>query len=128
MKVKMKILVYAIAFIFSGNLIAQNIDKKIETAFKSGNTELLSTTFNDKLEIIIPAYSELCSKQQAKMVLKNFFTKNKPVSFVIKHNNEKNNIQILIGELKTAENTFRVNILLKLKDNNYLINQIRITK
>jgi len=98
----------------------------IDTAIRSGNTEVLFKRMNVNVELVILDKDDIYSKIQAKRILQQFFAKNKPVSFEILHKGGKDNAQYFIGTLKTKDKKFRVYYLLKTKDKKSLIYQFRI--
>lgn len=112
----------------SGFLTGQGIPEAISLAFKAGNSKELAKFFNSNVELVILENEDVYSKTQAEMILRDFFDKHSPKNFVILHNGGKNGSKYAIGDLKTAEGDFRVYFLLKKKDNDYLIHQLRIEK
>jgi hypothetical protein len=68
------------------------------------------------------------SKSQAQQIVAEFFKSNKPKQFSIIHQGGKDGARYAIGSLITNTGTFRVYFLLKNKNNNSYIHQLRIEK
>lgn len=70
------------------------------------------------------------SRNQAEVVLKDFFDKNAPREFAVVENGSPDNYsKFIIGNL-TATNgiKFNVYILMRLKDGNYMLQDLRLNK
>ena len=113
-------LLVAISFSFTQQ--GDNID----IAIRSGDTAVLSKYMNTNVELVILDKDDVYSKAQAQQILQQFFSKNKPESFVILHKGGKDTTQYFIGTLKTKDKKFRVYYLLKKKKGKQLIYQLRI--
>ncbi len=61
----------------------QSIDKNIQQAITSGNSELLATYFYSTIDLSIPEVQGSYSKAQAELLMKNFFSKYPPRTFSI---------------------------------------------
>jgi hypothetical protein len=94
-------------------------------AFKNGNTPELSKYFNTSIELAILDQEDIYSKQQAELIIKDFFAKHVPSNFVILHKGGKEGSQYAIGNLTTTAGNFRVTILIKQRDNKPFIHQLR---
>ena len=109
---------------------AQNNDCKssqLLTDIESGDIAKLSTYMNGSLELSLLNSDNVYSKSQSKIILEDFFRKNKPNKFETIHESEKNNAVFIIGNLHTNKGIYRVSILLKKDDTaNFLIYQLRI--
>lgn len=91
--------------------------------------EELSNHFNTLIELSLPENEGTYSKTQSKFILKDFFKKNPPVSFEIKHQGESNNGSLYaIGTYKTRSNEYRTYYLLKLVNGKYLIHLMQINR
>ena len=88
------------------------INEKIATAIKNGNSAAIASFFNKTVDLTLPKNEGVFSKSQAEIILKNFFTTNKPTDFKVVHDGEsKNNTLYSIGNLITANGVFRTYIL-----------------
>ncbi len=100
--------------------------ERIGLAIQTGNSKELAKYFDNSVEITIYEKEETYSKAQAEMVLKDFFTRYKPISFKIIHNGNSNQgSQYGIGTLVTDKQTFRTYIYLKQKGESLFIQEIR---
>lgn len=103
------------------------INEKIATAIKNGNSAAIASFFNKTVDLTLPKNEGVFSKSQAEIILKNFFTTNKPTDFKVVHDGEsKNNTLYSIGNLITANGVFRTYILYQESANNIVILELRI--
>ncbi|HLU85178.1 MAG TPA: DUF4783 domain-containing protein [Vicingaceae bacterium] len=103
------------------------INEKIATAIKNGNSAAIASFFNKTVDLTLPKNEGVFSKSQAEIILKNFFTTNKPTDFKVVHDGEsKNNTLYSIGNLITANGVFRTYILYQENANNIVILELRI--
>lgn len=100
----------------------------ISTAIKNGNSSALSKYFNTKIELTINNRDEIYSREQAGLIIKDFFANHVPNNFVILHKGGKEGARYAIGSLTTSNEEYRVTILLKVIDNQSYIHQLRIEK
>jgi hypothetical protein len=99
--------------------------ESIAAAIKAGNSKELAKYFGPTVEIILPGIDGAFSKAQAEMIMKDFFAKSVPVSFVVNQkSNSAGGSQFIIGTYKSKTETLIVNILLKSVSNQLLIQQI----
>lgn len=103
------------------------IPVQISTGLKSGNAKLMASCFNDNVELVILDKENVCSKEQGEMILRDFFSKNKPVDFKLTHQGGTDS-EYGIGKLQTTNANFRIYFMLKSFSNKPLIVQLRIEK
>ncbi len=97
----------------------------IATAIRAGNSKELAKYFGPTLEIILPGSDGTFSKAQAEMIMKDFFAKSAPVSFVINQkSNSAGGAQFIIGTYKNKTEKLNVYILLKPVSNQLMIQQM----
>ncbi|MDA3781099.1 MAG: DUF4783 domain-containing protein [Bacteroidales bacterium] len=108
--------------------ISKEIPRDIAIAFKVGNAKELARFFNNNIELVILEKDGVYSKAQAEQIIDNFFTDHFPKTFKIIHQGGKDESQFAIGKLETFNDTFRVYLLLKTKNNKAFIHQLRIEK
>ena len=127
MKLKLLSILATILFTISlHNLYAQHeIPSEIIYAIKTGNASKLVTFFNSQVEIQIKNKEDIYSLAQAEIILKDFFSKNKPSSFEIKHQGGQEKSQYVIGRLFTENGDLRTYIFLKSIENKKRIYQLR---
>ena len=98
---------FVLAFLFGSPTISDNLSN----AIKNGDSQKIANHFGSSVDLSTPDNEGVYSKMQAQLILKNFFTKNKPTGFKVVHNgNSKNNSHYSIGNLTTAKTKFRVYI------------------
>lgn len=107
------------------NLFAAEISKEVSVAMKAGNSKELAKFFNTNIELSILEKEGVYSKTQAELIIKNFFTKHAPTSFVIIHDGGEG-VKYAIGNLKTSNGTYRVTIMYKEANSKTHIHQLRI--
>jgi hypothetical protein len=94
---------------------------------QTGNAGELAKHFDGSVEVTILKTSSSYSKTQAEMVLKNFFNSNSPKSYKAIHNGDSGGgAKYQIGELATANKTYRTYLFGKVKGGSLLIQEIRI--
>lgn len=102
------------------------IPSQITTALNSGDAALLSQYFNNSIELTLFDKENIYSKTQAEMILRDFFSKNKPTQFKVVHQGGKENSKYAIGNLVCGTISYRVTFLIKTENNNAFIHQLRI--
>lgn len=112
---------------------AQNSRPPMEdvvNAIKNNRIEDMSKYFDNIVPVTINNTQTIYSRNQAEVVLKDFFDRNIPKDFLIMDNGSPNNTsKFIIGSLITPSGTkYNIYILMKQKDNNYLLQEIRINK
>jgi hypothetical protein len=97
----------------------------IAAAIKGSNSGELSKYFSNTLEIIIPGKEGSFSKNQAGMIMKDFFAKNPATSFVTSQQGSSNGgAQFMIGTYKSGKVIFHVYVLVKPIAGQMLIQQL----
>ena len=94
-----------------------DIPQAMINALKTGNTAELSKFFNSSIELAILEQEAIYSKQQAELIVKDFFAKHVPTNFVILHKGGKEGSQYAIGNLTTSTGNYRVTMLIKQREN-----------
>lgn len=99
----------------------------ITTAFKTSDQRLLSKYFGNKIEITLLDQSNVFSKSQAELVMKDFFSKYDPTDFQIlyKNNPTSDVARFAIGQLETKSGKFRIYFILKSIENNFYLQEMR---
>ena len=106
-------------------LVPAGIVDDVAAAIRAGNSKDLSKYFGPTVEIILPGSDGAFSKAQAEMIMKAFFAKSAPVSFVVNQNrNSAGGAQFIIGTYKSKTEKLNVYILLKPVSNQLMIQQI----
>ena len=83
--------------------------------------------FDHSVEIAVLDDEDVYSKSEAINVVKDFFTSNKPKSFVKAHEgtSKGQDSQYCIGKLETSTRTFRVYIYMKVTGSKFLVQELR---
>ena len=130
MKKIVKILTICLSvFLFNGSSIVTvappGVVEDVTASIKAGNSKELAKYFGPTLEIILPGSEGTFSKAQAEMIMKDFFTKSVPVSFVVNQKgNSTGGAQFIIGTYKSKNEKLNVYILLKPVSNQLMIQQM----
>jgi hypothetical protein len=114
--------------VFAGRSHAQTpqeIFKSIETAIKGNDLVALSQYFNSNVEITLLDYEKVCSKNQAQMVIKDFFARNPLTKFNMIHVGGAGTAWYGMGTYETASRQFDTNVFIKKYGSVYLIDRIR---
>ena len=120
-----KVLILISAFFFLVSFQPQkNIDNVI-SSIKSGNSTQLSSYFDNTIEITLPEKSNNYSKNQAEIVMRDFFALHQVRNFDVLHKGENVGSQYCIGTLTTKNGIFRTTVYLKQKGDRQLLQEIR---
>lgn len=106
----------------------QDVFVPISKYIQNGDAESLSVWFASNLEVDILGTNNVCSKQQAKQILKEFFTAYSPKSFIINYRSGKPPMTYAVGNLSAGGNKFRITLFVKTQSDGNFIQQIRIEK
>jgi len=107
----------------------KKVPNEINVGLATGDAKVLSTYFNQNVELVVLDNDNVYSKAQAQQIVTNFFSKFPPIeknAFSIIHDSGKENAQYVIGKLKTEKGDFRVYLLLKQNDGKQYIHVLRI--
>ena len=112
------------AFMLSSFTLFISIDEVV-TALKNGDAVQIARFFDNTVEITMPDKSNNYSKNQAEVVLKDFFNTNGIKSFQVIHKGENAGSQYCIGTLVTKNGSFRTTVFRKQKGDKQLLQEIR---
>lgn len=129
---KYKHLIFLLLAITAVSLQAQNleaVEKSLTTAFKKGDARELASHFSNTLSMELPNKSGSYSKDQAQMILRDFFKSFKPDGFTINHKGEnRDGSQFLIGIMQHGNNQYRVYTIMKKQKEQLLIHHLNIAR
>jgi len=133
MKFIRQILFYLILVVATINLSSFSIHemllpKEVTDALKSGDAQNLSLFFNHHIELVVVGKSDVYSKYQSQIILRNFFRANPPSNFSLLQRGMNGKVSFAIGRLFTSNGKFKVYLLGKGSGSNYRIHQLRIEK
>lgn len=126
-----RLLLITLLGIFSFNFAsAQQNDQDVFTPIgkyiQAGDCEKLSAWFADNLELDILGAINNCTRNQAKLIMKNFFKNYTPKKFTIIHKSGKAPMKYAVGSLSAGGEKFRVILFVKTTDNVNSIQQLKI--
>ncbi|HTE08530.1 MAG TPA: DUF4783 domain-containing protein [Flavitalea sp.] len=98
--------------------------EQVLDALRAGNASQLAKYFDSRVDISLPNKSDNFSKNQAEMILKDFFASNEVRSFQVKHKGENNGSQFCIGLLQTKNGNFRTKLYMKQKGSEQVVQEI----
>jgi hypothetical protein len=117
-------LVFACASLFLISFRPAYSIEEVLSALRSGNATQLSKYFDSRIDISLPNKSDNFSRNQAEMILKDFFASNEVKSFQVKHKGENNGSQFCIGLLQTRNGNFRTKLYMKQKGDQQVVQEI----
>jgi hypothetical protein len=124
MKIRSHIIIAITVISFAFNI---DVIDDIASSIRSGNPKSISGYFIDNIDLKIIDKEDIYSKQQAEMILKDFFSKHSVKTYSVVHKSEpKNGSQYIIGALETTNGKFRTYFLIKNTGGKPLIQQFRI--
>jgi hypothetical protein len=118
-----------VVFIFcfsAAMLFPQATSAQLTMAFRTGNSTSLTNHMAKRVELYVLENERNCSKEEARVILQNFFEANQSNNFIVLHEGGKYAYRYIIGTLVTINGNFRVYYLLKDDNQNPLIQQLRI--
>ena len=101
---------------------------QIASALKSGDASQVSKYLDNTVEITLRESTKSYSKNQAELVLRQFFNSNPVKDFKVIHESENEGSQYCIGNLTTANGVFRTTIYMKQKGDKQLVQEMRFEK
>lgn len=115
------------AQIFHPMVFEGDIVDTLSAFFKAANSKEIGKNFAPSVELNINNTEDEYSKAQAEQILREFFTKNPPVSSAVVHLiNTNPNYRFGVLTLGTKNGKFRVAITLKKTANTFFITELRI--
>lgn len=123
-------LLFLFMLIISSFALSQTkVEENIYQLIRTGEHKQLSEYFTPTVDITLPNNENTYSKTQAEMVMKDFFTKEPPESFNIRHRGSSDDGSLYcIGAYKSKKNSYRTYILIVKKEGKHLIQQIKFEK
>jgi hypothetical protein len=117
-----------LSFFFALAVHAQALED-VTNGIRSGNATAVSRYFDNNVAITISNNQSVYSKAQAEIVLKDFFTRNQVRDFTVKQGGPSGeNAQYAVGVLTTSNGIYQIYLIMKLKDNAYVLREIRFEK
>ena len=119
-------IIIAIALLGSNAVKAANESSRVAKAIQTANTAELVNMFNSSIELLTPSSSGISTKEQAKIVLDNFFKNNTPLKATVTHETSGTTNTMFVISLTTKTGTYRVSVVGSLKGGTFLINEFKI--
>jgi hypothetical protein len=109
-------------------VFAGDIGNDIAAAIRAGDARKLSGWFSNHVDLTVLGKEELYSKAQAEQILRDFFIKHPPRSFILKHHSSNpTTTQYGIGSyLSKSGDKYRIHFLIKKIGNQTFIQQFSI--
>lgn len=113
-------------------LVAQegpkDIFDNIGNDLQRGDATIFAQWFADDIEIDVLGTAGVCSRSQARQLMKNFYARYTPKSFTIVHMSGSLPMRYCIGTLLAGGERFRVTLFLKSDRETHRLQQVRIEK
>ncbi len=93
-----------------------------------GDADKLSAWFADNLEIVVISQTNDSSRNQARQIVKSFFSAYNPSAFSITHQAGKSNMKYALGILNAGGERFVVTIFVNFKNDSFEIQQLKIER
>lgn len=100
----------------------------ISKYMQRGDAECLAAWFADNLQVDVMGTVSNCSRNQARQIIRNFFTNYTPRCFEIVYKSGSYPMKYAVGNLDSGGNMFTVTILVKTNDTGNYIEQLKIEK
>ncbi|HBG52857.1 MAG TPA: hypothetical protein DDW70_01395 [Rikenellaceae bacterium] len=107
---------------------SKSIFDDIGNNLKSGDAAAFAQWFADDIEIDVLGTAGVCSRSQARQLMKNFYSRYTPKSFTIVHLSGSLPMRYCIGTLLAGGERFRVTLFLKSERETHRLQQVRIEK
>ena len=121
-----------LTLLFAGPSVAQDSGQDVFTPIgkylQAGDYDKLSAWFADNLELDMLGAVNNCTRNQAKLIMKNFFTNYTPKKFTIIHKSGKAPMKYAVGSLSAGGERFRVILYVKTTDEKSYIEQLKVER
>ncbi len=99
----------------------------ISSAIEKGSARELARFFSSNVELSMPRAEGTYSKSQSEMIVRDFFSRNTPSSFTIRHQGTARDGSVYVfGRLKTKNgNTYRCFFLVKKISDTYFLHHLQ---
>lgn len=121
--------VFGFVLIGAGSIQAQGKDiiAEVEKALTAGNSQLISSYFSDHVNLSLPGADGVYSKEQAGVILKEFFKRHKPTQFKITHKGKSGEgASYFVGALTCGSKKFSLYVLMHNAANKSTIKQFQV--
>lgn len=108
-----------------GQLSAQNVSD-IESAFQKANIAQIADQINSTVDLTLPSEDSSVSREECVTIVSRFLRTVSPKDFSVIHQGNRGETKFMVCSLSTARGNFRVHLLFKKVNSQFLISQIRI--
>lgn len=115
-----------LAFSFIGLSTTTADADKLVMAFQNGNSTEIASFFSSSIELKTPSTNGVSTKEQAKMILENFFKTNKPTKAILTHESNGVSNTVMVITLTTINGDFRITITGNNKPSGFQITELKI--
>lgn len=106
----------------------QDVFTPIGKYLQNGDYDKLSAWFADNLELDVMGAINDCTRNQAKLIMKNFFADHTPKKFTIIHKSGKAPMKYAVGTLQAGGEKYRVILYVKVNEGKSYIQQLKIER
>lgn len=123
-------ILFIFGFVLSQNVNAQSeVINNVRAALKAGSSKELVKNFNNMVELNFEGEKSNYSRSQSELVMKEFFKKYPSTDFQYIHQGaSKQGLTYVIGKYTFESGSFRVWVLIKKFDDNYLVDTINFSR
>jgi hypothetical protein len=114
----------ALFFMLSAFKQVGNIDDVV-SALRNGNAAGVAKYVDSNIELSLPSKTDNYSRQQAVVILQDFFSNNGVKNFEVKHKGDNGASQFCIGTLITRSGNYRTTFIMAEKNGKQLVKEIR---
>ena len=107
---------------------AQDVFTPIGKYIQAGDYDKLSAWFADNLELDMLGAVNNCTRNQAKLIMKNFFSTYTPKKFTIIHKSGKAPMKYAVVSLSAGGERFRLILYVKTTDAGSHIEQLKVER
>ncbi len=111
---------------YAQEIVVDSVVVGITNTIAVGNADSLATFFNQRVELSLPEYSIVSSRNQAKMILRQFFAQNEPTQFTVLAQNEGQGGYFVSGTLISGEQRYRISFLTRQQSDKQFVYQFTI--
>lgn len=128
--VRIMTLAPAVLLGFCADMSAQEFDvfTPIAKYIRAGDADKLSAWFADNLEIVVISQTNDSSRNQARQIMKSFFSAYSPSAFSITHQAGKSNMKYALGILNAGGERFVVTVFVNFVHDSFEIQQLKVER
>jgi hypothetical protein len=122
-------ILFLFVFRFSVAFAQGDVINQVKETIKAGSAKELAKYLYQTIDVTIDDKVESFSKPQAEFVFRDFFRQHPPAEFSIIHQgSSKGGQPFAIGQYKSAGDTYRVFMKIKVVNNQQLVHEISFVK